>query len=130
MDVCIDTSGIMAVILNEPKKAAILQNTVSATLYAPQSLHWECGNALTAALKRGRIDLAQAVAAVQQYQLIPINFVEVDLSQSLTTASLHRLYAYDAYMIVCALNLNIPLLSLDIGLLTAASTAGVTIIKI
>ena len=130
MDVCIDTSGTMAVVLNEPKKAAVLQNTLGAVLYAPHSIHWECGNALTAALKRGRTDLAQAVAAVQQYHLIPLNLVDVDLPQSVTLADKYRLYAYDAYMIACALNLRIPLLSLDAGLLTAASAAGVTIIRI
>lgn len=125
-----DTSGIVAVTMNEPEKAAIIQKTVGAALYAPLSLHWEFGNSLTAMLKRGRIDLLQASAAVQQYKQIPLHLVDVDVLQAVTLAAAHHLYAYDAYMIVCALNLNIPLLSLDKGLLYAAAAAGVTTIRI
>jgi predicted nucleic acid-binding protein len=40
------------------------------------------------------------------------------------------IYAYDAYVIDCALSLNCPLITLDQGLIYAATTAGVTLIEV
>lgn len=130
MSIVMDTSALAAVILNEADKPVILQKTQGATLYAPRSLSWEIGNALSSLLRRGKISLPEAIAAVQQYQRIPVTLVEVDLLQAVTLAHAHNIYAYDAYMIVCAQNLQMPLLSLDKGLLHAASAAGVSIIRV
>ncbi len=125
-----DTSGIIAVTLNEPEKEAIIEATVEAILYAPLSLHWEFGNALTAMLKRHRIRTSQAAAAIWEYRGLPLNLVDVDVLQAVTLAETYHLYAYDAYMIVCAQSLGIPLLSLDRRLLDAAEAAGVVVVRI
>lgn len=130
MSIVMDTSALAAVILNEADKPVILQKTQGATLYAPRSLSWEIGNALSSLLRRGKISLPEATAAVQQYQSIPVTLVVVDLLQAVTLAHAHNIYAYDAYMIVCAQNLQMPLLSLDKGLLHAALAAGVSIIRV
>lgn len=130
MSIVTDTSTIVAVILNEVDKPAILQKTQGASLYAPLSLTWEIGNALSALLKRSKINLQQATAAVHQYQQIPLTLVDVDLLQAVTLAHAHNIYAYDAYMITCAQGLQMPLLSLDRGLLHAASAAGISIIRV
>jgi predicted nucleic acid-binding protein len=42
-------------------------------------------------------------------------------------AAEHQLYAYDAYLIVCALQQRAPLLTLDAALGRAAAAAGVTL---
>ena len=57
MEIVADTSVIIAVIANEPEKAAIVAQTQGADLFAPQSLPWEVGNAFSAMLKRQRITL-------------------------------------------------------------------------
>ena len=130
MDIVTDTSAVIAVILNEADKPVILQKTLGATLHAPQSLPWEIGNALSSLLKRGIISLPQATAAVHQYRQMPLTLIEVDLVQTMVVAHAHNIYAYDAYMIACAQSLQMPLLSLDKGLLRAASAAGVSIIRV
>jgi predicted nucleic acid-binding protein len=130
MRIITDTSAVLAVVSDEPAKPDIIQKTRGATLFAPESLHWEIGNALAAMLKRGRVDLAQAGEAVRRYQRIPIHLVEVDLARALAIARAHNLYAYDAYVITCALDRRMPLISVDRGLIHAANAAGVSVIKV
>lgn len=130
MDIVTDTSALLAVILNEPEKLAVVQETQDVSLYAPQSLSWEIGNALSSLLKRGRLSLFEATAAMREYEQMPLTLVEIDLTQALTIAHSYNIYAYDAYMIACAQSLQMPLLSLDRGLLHAALLAGVSVIRV
>ena len=44
-------------------------------------------------------------------------------------ASRFNIYAYDAYMIACAINENCPLLSLDTVLIGAAKSAGINVLE-
>ncbi len=122
-----DTSTIIAVIANEPKKPLLITKTQGYDLIAPRSLYWEIGNAFSAMIKRGRITLEQATTAIEIYEQIPINLVDVDLKQALEIVDKHKVYAYDAYMIACALNRNCPLLTLDGGLAYAAKAAGIEV---
>ena len=94
-----DTSTIIAVIGNEPEKPLLIAKTQGYDLIAPQSLHWEIGNAFSAMIKRGRITLVQAIKAIEIYKQIPINLVDVDLKKALESVDKHKVYAYDAYMI-------------------------------
>jgi predicted nucleic acid-binding protein len=130
LDIVADTSVIIAVIADEPEKAAIVAQTQGADLFAPLSLPWEVGNAFSAMLKRGRITLEQAKAAIEVYERIPLTLTEIDLTQSLEWADRLKIYAYDSYLIVCALNRNCPLLTLDSGLIYAAKVAGVTTMEV
>lgn len=127
MEVIVDTSVIIAVIANEPEKPALIAKTQGADLLAPRSLHWEIGNAFSAMLKRQRITLAQAVAAIEIYERMTLKLVDVDLTQALGLADRLKIYAYDAYIIACALNQSCPLLTLDGGLSYAAKAAGVEV---
>lgn len=127
MDVVVDTSTVIAVIANEPEKPALVAKTRGYDLIAPHSLYWEIGNAFSAMLKRGRISLSQAKAAVEIYEQIPIHLVDVDLTQALDIVDTYKVYAYDAYMMACALNHGCPMLTLDGGLAYAAKAAGVNV---
>jgi predicted nucleic acid-binding protein len=128
MLIVVDTSVIIAVILNEASKPALVQATTGADLIAPTSLHWEIGNALSALFKRKRITLSEAQQALLEYQQIPLRFIDVSLDDALTIAEHHAIYAYDAYLIACARLHTAPLLTLDNGLRTAAQAAGITIL--
>jgi predicted nucleic acid-binding protein len=86
MKITIDTSALIAVIANESKKSAILSVTNESSLVAPESVHWEIGNAFSAMLKRDRISLLLAKQAIAEYRKIPIKFIEVDLSSTLELA--------------------------------------------
>ena len=127
MELVADTSTIIAVIANEPEKPLLIAKTQGYDLVAPQSLYWEIGNAFSAMIKRGRITLEQATAAIEIYEQIPINLVDIDLEQALELVDKHKVYAYDAYMIACALDRGCPLLTLDGGLVFAARAAGVEV---
>lgn len=127
MNLVADTSIIIAVIANEPEKPLLIAKTHDIDLIAPRSLYWEIGNAFSAMIKRGRITLEQATAAIEIYEQIPIDLVDVDLEQALEIVDKHKVYAYDAYMIVCALDHGCPILTLDGGLAYAAKAASVEV---
>lgn len=125
-DLVVDTSALIAVVMNAPEKRDIVEATRDASLIAPRSVHWEVGNAFSAMLRRRRIEVAQAIKALEIYGSIPIRFIEVALPASIMLADEHRLYAYDAYLIMCSLAVNAPLLTLDRSLARAARAAGVS----
>jgi predicted nucleic acid-binding protein len=130
MDIVVDASVIIAVIANEPEKGRLIDLTHAANLIAPASVHWEIGNAFSAMLRRNRITLHQALQAMGVYYCIPIRFTEVELDESLKLAAESNIYAYDAYLVRCALKYNAPLLSLDRGLVRVARAKGVDVIEV
>ncbi len=130
MDIVIDTSVVIAVVVNEPSKPALIAHTTGAMLLAPASIHWEIGNAFSAMFKRQRITLAQARQAVTAYRRIPLRLVDVDLARALALADQLNIYAYDAYVLTCALDLKSPLLTLDGGLRRVAAVAGIRALEV
>ncbi len=130
MAIVVDTSVILAVVLNEPSKSALIGLTTGAELLAPVSLHWEIGNALSSLFKRRRITEAEGQQALDEYQKIPIRFLDVPLDEALHVAAQHRIYAYDAYFLVCAYNQASALLTLDTGLQAAARAAHISLVEV
>ena len=129
MSVVVDTSVILAVVLNEPTKTALIRQTIGTELVAPASLHWEVGNALSAMLKRNRLTLEEAHQALLAYHQIPIRFLDVTLDDAVTIAAQFAIYAYDAYFIACARAQSVAIITLDNGLSVAAQTAGVKVLE-
>ena len=129
-NIVIDTSVIIAVIANEPEKPTLIAMTTGANLLAPASVPWEIGNAFSAMLKRKRITIAQAQQALKAYQQISIRFIDVELSEALVLADELGIYAYDAYILRCALSLRCPMLTLDQGLIEAAKRADVKVLEV
>ena len=127
MNLIMDTSVIIAVITNEKHKQDLIKLSKGANLIAPASLHWEIGNAFSAMLKRKRISIEEAFSALTAYRQIPLQFSEVDLETALELSSKFNIYAYDAYVISCALKHKSPLVTLDEKLLDIAQSAGATI---
>ncbi len=130
MQLVADTSVLVAVVANEPERAALVRCTQGWELIAPHSVHWEVGNALCGLLRKQRITLAQAVQALRAYRSIPLRFVTVELEEALKIAHAQGLYAYDAYLLRCALKYQAPLLSLDSQLLEAARRLRVKIVQV
>ena len=114
----------------EAQKDTLIRLTRGADLIAPHSVHWEIGNAFSSMLKRNRITLQQARTAVGIYRKIPIRFVDVELEGSLSIADLLGIYAYDAYLIRCALKYNAPLISLDRNLVRFAEQMKAQVIEV
>ena len=130
MQIIIDTSAIIAVLVNESSKPAIIQATQQTDLLAPSSIHWEIANAFSAMFKRNRLTLAEALTAMAIYQQIPIRFVEVELEESLKIADELGIYAYDAYLLRSAVKYNLALLTIDEGLKEQAERLGVKVIEV
>jgi len=126
----VDTSAIIAVILGEDSRDQVVQAAEGMDLIAPASLHWEVGNAFSAMFKRGRLSSSRAIEATERYQEIPVQFVEVGLSEAIRLSEEFGLYAYDAYMLVAARRHRAPVLTLDGGLQDAADQAGIDPIEI
>jgi predicted nucleic acid-binding protein len=130
MNLAVDTSVIIAVLVNEPVKKKLITLTQDFQLIAPLSICWEVGNAFSAMLKRKRIEIAKVIRAIQIYDLIPITFIDLELEESLLIADKLSIYAYDAYLIACALKKHCPLLSLDNDLIKSAKALGVKVLEI
>lgn len=130
MDIVVDASVIIATIANEPEKDALVRITKGADLIAPPSIHWEIGNAFSAMLKRERISPDQVQEAIDIYYQIPIRLANVESDESLSIAAENKIYAYDAYVIRCALKYQAALLSLDKNLLTVANAMGVKVFEV
>jgi len=127
----IDTSIVIAVITNEPHKRTIIELTQGVDLFAPASLHWEIGNAFSAMLKKKNINMAEIKKAIDNYYSIPIHFVEsIDLKAVIEWCNELNIYAYDAYFIECAKRLNMPLITLDKKLQSAAKKVNIKIVEV
>jgi len=128
--IVIDVSAIIAVILNEPERKKLIELTNNCLLIAPSSIHWEIGNAISAMFKRQKIEFKEAKKAIKIYEQIPIKFTDIDLIESIKIAQQEGMYAYDAYLLVCAKNYKSPLLSLDKKLIKIAKENKIKVLEV
>lgn len=129
MDIVIDTSALLAVIVGEPERDRIVELTAGHNLVGPGSIVWEIGNAFSAMLKQRRLVLSEARRGLRIFDAIPLRFAKVDLDRALAIAYQTKLYAYDAYFLDCAVRRPAPLLTLDRGLARAALKIGVKLLE-
>ena len=127
MNIVLDTSAIIAAIAGEPEKAPLVEMTKGATLVVPPSVKWEIGNAFSAMLKRSRITLDQAVDAIEVYHSISMETVEINLKEAMRLVGKYNIYAYDAYILQCAIEHRLPLISLDKGLIEIAKQENIQV---
>jgi predicted nucleic acid-binding protein len=130
MRIAVDTSAIIAVIADEPERAKLIELTKGSTIVVPPSIKWEVGNAFSAMMKRARINLEQALEAIDIYQEISMEIVEINLKDAIHLAGKHNIYAYDAYILQCAIENSIPLISLDKSLIDIARQENVQVIEV
>lgn len=130
MDIVIDASAILAVLVGEPERNRVVELTAGHNLVGPGSIPWEIGNAFSAMLKQKRIELAQAKRGLAIFQTIPIRYLPVDMANAIALAHANSLYAYDAYFLDCAVRHAVPLLTLDRPLRRAADKIGVQVLEV
>ena len=130
MRIVVDTSVLIAVIADEPEKARIIELTKGAVIVAPPSVKWEIGNAFSAMLKRSRLTLEQALDAIDVYQSITLEIAEIDLKGAVGLAGRYNIYAYDAYILQCAIEYELLLISLDNNLIKIAKQEGIQVIEV
>lgn len=123
----VDASVVLAVILDEPEKSALVAETEGATLLAPGCLRWEVGNAFSAILKRKRMDFESASKGLTIFEMIPIQEMEVSLVDALALCNRHEIYAYDAYYLQLAKRSSLPLLTLDRRMMEVAQKENIQV---
>ena len=129
MKFVVDTSIVMAVLLNEETRDTIIEYTSEAGIIAPHSIYWELGNALSANVKRQRITNKQALDVLLQFLKMNIRYVDIDLYQAMMLSNKYQIYAYDAYLLQCAIETSSKLLSLDKKMCELAKDAGITVLE-
>lgn len=127
MRLVIDTSALLAVLLNEPARPALIKATGGCDLVGAPTLPWEVGNALVAAFRRRRLVPSQVRQAWANYQAVPVRLSHIAAERALEIALETGLYAYDAYVLETARNERLPLLTLDRALERAAHRLGLSI---
>jgi len=121
----VDASAFLAVILEEPEKASILEGTTGANLKVPGCLQWEVGNAFSAMVKRGRLSIEHGLEALRIFDQIPYQEIDVNLVEALQIANRHGIYAYDAYYLAAAKTHRLKLLTLDRKMQQVAEKEGI-----
>ena len=125
MDIIIDSSCIVAVLLGESEVETVKKAAEGKRLVSAACLPYEVGNSLSAAVKRHRICPEDAVLAYKEFLRIPIRLIEPDISKAVRIAAEEKHYAYDAYYIACAIDTGNPLYSLDQDMIEIAEKRGV-----
>jgi predicted nucleic acid-binding protein len=113
MEIMIDASTLICIILNEPEKQEIIALTEESEINVPEMISFEIGNALSRMYKRHRLNEEQIIKAYMLYEALPLRFVKVDMKKALKLSCKYDIYAYDAYYLETAYRLKLPLLTLD-----------------
>jgi predicted nucleic acid-binding protein len=112
-NIVIDTSAILAVLLDEPGKQAVVEATMGSVVCAPVSLRWEVGNAATAGVKRRRLTPERARQLIADFEQVTIREIAIDIGHAVDLGLELGIYAYDAYILEAARSSGFPLLALD-----------------
>src|SRR5215475_5012865 len=114
MEIVLDASAIIAVIADEPEGEKVIKLTQNAIIISPNVISFEVANSLTRMVKKGIItNKEKIVSIIKSFQQIPIKLYENNLENVLEIAWKYRIYAYDAFYLDTAKNLNLPLLTFD-----------------
>jgi predicted nucleic acid-binding protein len=81
-NIVIDTSAILAVLLDEPAKQAVIEGTMGSVVCAPASLRWEVGNAATAGVKRRRLTRERARQLIIDFEQVTIRELAIDIGRA------------------------------------------------
>ena len=130
MDIVIDTSALVAVIVGEPERDRIVELSAGNTLIGPGSIPWEVGNAFSAMLKQDRLNLDEVHKGLTIFESIPIRYTGSDFVHALTLAQQTNMYAYDAYFLDCSIRYKAPLMTLDQKLKSAAKSLNITTLEV
>lgn len=130
MEIVIDTSALISVIVGEPERERIIQVTKGNTLIGPGSIPWEIGNAFSAMFKQERLALEEAKKGLAVFYSIPLRYIDPDFVNALELSKQAKIYAYDAYFLDCAIRRRAPLLTLDRKLKAWAQSLNVETVEV
>jgi predicted nucleic acid-binding protein len=128
MEIIVDASAIMAVIVKEPERDLVIQLTQNAVIISPDMVSYEIANGLTKMMKKKIIEKERMINAFQYFKKIPVRTIEIDIEKALGIAWNYKIYAYDACYLEAAVRLNLPLLTFDGNMARVGKELGVSII--
>jgi len=128
MEIVLDASAIMAVIVKEPERDLIIQLTQNAVMVSPNMVSYEIANALTKMMKKKIIEKERMINAFNFFKKIPIKTIEINMEKALEIAWEYKIYAYDACYLESAKRLNLPLLTFDENMIKVGKELGVNIL--
>ena len=129
-NIVIDTSAILAVLLDEPEKDAVVDRTTETVLLAPASLRWEVGNAATSGVKRRRLTPERARQLMTDFESVTIRELAIDIVRAVDLGLELGIYAYDAYILEAARSSGFPLLALDGPIRRNARKLGLSLVEL
>jgi predicted nucleic acid-binding protein len=128
MEIIVDASAIMAVIVKEPERDLVIQLTKNAVIISPDMVSYEIANGLTKMMKKKIIEKERMINAFQYFKRAPIKTIEIDIEKALEIAWDYKIYAYDACYLEAAVRLDLPLLTFDGNMTRVGKELGVSII--
>ena len=130
-DYVIDASAAFEYLLNTPSGLRVAELIETTPPIAPEMLDVEVMSALRGAVMRGAIEEAQALTALEDLALWPIERVSHRFLVRTAWQFRHNVSAYDALYIALAQQQDATLLTTDTALAGApASVLGVTVLDI
>jgi predicted nucleic acid-binding protein len=129
-NIVIDTSAILAVLLDEAEKQAVVESTIGSAVCAPASLRWEVGNAATAGVKRRRLTPERARQMVADFGRVTVRELAIDIPSAVDLGLELGIYAYDAYVLEAARSSGFPLLALDGPIRRNAKKLGLSLVEL
>lgn len=117
-------------VLNKTEKPVLIQATRGHALTSPEVLLFEVGNALSALIKRGKVQADELTTIWDAVACIPMTNHRIDMHSALQLAARFRIFAYDAYHLECALERGSPLLTLDRGMQRVARALSIEVLEL
>jgi predicted nucleic acid-binding protein len=128
MEIIVDASAIMTVIVKEPERDLVIQLTKDAVIISPDMVNYEIANGLTKMMKKKIIEKERMINAYKYFKRIPIKTIEIDIEKTLEIAWSYKIYAYDACYLESAVRLNLPLLTFDGNMTRIGKEIGISIL--
>jgi predicted nucleic acid-binding protein len=128
MEMILDASAIMAVIIKEPERDLVIQLTRNAVIVSPDMVSYEIANGLTKMIKKKVIEKERMINAYKYFKKIPVKTIEVDIERALVIAWDYKIYAYDACYLESANRLKLPLLTFDSNMARIGKEIGIIIL--
>ena len=129
MDILVDVSVIIAVIINEKQKFRILELTQGKNLLAPSVIQNEILKTITNMHKRQWLRQNQVHDAFEIFKSIPLRILDFPLTEVATLSMQLNITPNDAAYIYTANKYKCPLYTFDETLKVAANKTGVKLLE-
>ena len=127
--IVLDASAIISVITDEPEGFKVIELTQNSSIICPNIITFEIANSITRMIKKRLIlDKNKAIDLVKSFNQIHIQLVKNDIEKIIEIAWKYKIYAYDAFYLETALELNLPLLTFDKEMKKIATNMGIIVL--